>query len=187
MNSLDAFEKRLRNETATVEKEIEPHHQQLETLNERLEGLKRAAELIESEQGAIAELLQAGTANGAIVARGMPTSLTGKVQKATASPRPTDAHKRRAPNTKNGSKTRSRSASRSASQNGGLTRVDMMAAVLKRHPRRTVRELIALLNKEYRWKTTVSAVTGHLYTRRDKFVHIPPDRATNRPVTWSTK
>ena len=63
----------------------------------------------------------------------------------------------------------------------------MMAAVLGRHPRRTVRELIALLNKEYRWKTSESAVTGHLYTRRDKFVHIAPDRATNRPVTWSAK
>jgi hypothetical protein len=76
---------------------------------------------------------------------------------------------------------------RSANQNGGLTRLDMIAAVLKRHPRRTVRELIALLNKEYHWKTTESAVTGHLYTRRDKFVHTPPDRAANRPVTWSSK
>jgi hypothetical protein len=73
------------------------------------------------------------------------------------------------------------------SLNGDLTRVNMIAAVLRRHPRRSVRELIALLNKEYRWKTTESAVTGHLYTRRDKFVHTPPDRTTNRPVTWSSK
>jgi hypothetical protein len=63
----------------------------------------------------------------------------------------------------------------------------MIAAVLRRHPRRSVRELIALLNKEYRWKTTESAVTGHLYTHRDRFVHTPPDRITNRPVTWSAK
>jgi len=63
----------------------------------------------------------------------------------------------------------------------------MVAAVLKRHPRRSVRDLIALLEKEYHWKTTESAVTGHLYTRRDKFVHTPPDRAVNRPVTWSAK
>ena len=76
---------------------------------------------------------------------------------------------------------------RSASHNGGLTRVDMMAAVLRRHPRRTVRELIALLDKEFRWKTNESAVTGKLYTRRDKFVHTQPDRSTNRPVTWSLK
>ena len=75
----------------------------------------------------------------------------------------------------------------SASRNGGLTRVEMMAAVLRRHPRRTVRELIALLAKEFRWKTTESAVTGKLYTRRDKFEHAPPDRSTNRPVTWSLK
>jgi hypothetical protein len=79
------------------------------------------------------------------------------------------------------------SVARSASPNGWLTRVDMMAAVLRRHPRRTVRELIALLDKEFRWKTNESAVTGKLYTRRDKFVHTQPDRSTNRPVTWSLK
>jgi hypothetical protein len=56
---------------------------------------------------------------------------------------------------------------------------------LKRHPRRTVRELISLLDKEFRWKTTESAVTNNLYTRRDKFAHTQADRATNRPVTWS--
>ena len=76
---------------------------------------------------------------------------------------------------------------RAMSHSGGLTRVDMMAAVLRRHPRRTVRELIALLDKEFRWKTNESAVTGKLYTRRDKFVHTQPDRSTNRPVTWSLK
>jgi hypothetical protein len=56
----------------------------------------------------------------------------------------------------------------------------MMAAVLRRHPRRTVRELIALLDKEFHWKTNESAVTG-------KLVHTQPDRSTNRPVTWSLK
>ena len=79
-------------------------------------------------------------------------------------------------------------ASRSlASQNAGLKRVDMIAAVLKRHPRLPVRKLIALLDKEFRWKTNESAVTGKLYTRRDKFVHTQPDRSANRPVTWSLK
>ena len=63
----------------------------------------------------------------------------------------------------------------------------MIAAVLRRHPRRSVQELIALLDKEYRWKTTESAVTSNLYTRRDKFVHTQPDQATDRPVTWSLK
>jgi hypothetical protein len=51
MNYLDTFEKRLHDETATVEKEIESYKQRLEALNNRLEGLKRAAELFESEQG----------------------------------------------------------------------------------------------------------------------------------------
>ena len=78
-------------------------------------------------------------------------------------------------------------ASAPASQNGGLTRVDMIAAVLKRHRRLTVRELIALLDKEFRWKTDEGAVTGKLYTRRDKFVHTQPDRSANRPLTWSLK
>jgi hypothetical protein len=74
------------------------------------------------------------------------------------------------------------------SHNGGLTQVDdMIAAALRRHPRRSVHELIALLDKEFRWKANESAVTGKLYTRRDKFVHTPPDRSTNCPVTWSLK
>jgi hypothetical protein len=63
----------------------------------------------------------------------------------------------------------------------------MIAAVLRRYARRTVRELIALLNKEFRWKANESAVTGKLYTRREQFVHTQPDHSTNRPVTWSLK
>lgn len=169
-----------------VEQEVESHKQQLEALKKRLEGLKRAAELFESEQGAISELLHAGTANGGIIARQVTVSSAAtKAPRATTSPKATVAQGRPAPVGR--SKTPTATSRRSASQNGGLTRLDMIVAVLKRHPRRTVRELIALLNKEYRWKTTESAVTGHLYTRRDKFVHTPPDRAANRPVTWSSK
>ena len=186
MNSLDTFEKRLHDETASVEKEIESCNQQLEALNQRLEGLKRAAELFEAEQGAISELLQVGAANGGVISAEMPTAPAARAQKAAAGPKPT-AQKRRASSTQSRSKAPAGRASGKVSQNGGLTRVDMIAAVLKRHPRRTVRELIALLAKEYRWKTAESAVTGLLYTRRDQFVHTPPDRATNRPVTWSSK
>ena len=76
---------------------------------------------------------------------------------------------------------------RSANNDGRLTRADMMAAVLRRHPRRTVHELIVLLDKEFHWKTNESAVTGKLYTRRDLFVHAQPDRSANRAVTWSLK
>ena len=186
MNSLDTFEKRLSDETAKVEMEIESHKRQLEALDKRLEGLKRAAELFESEQGAIAELLGA-TRNGGVIARGIRTSPVQKEQKAISGPKPTAAQTRRASNSQKRGKALTGKAGRSAGLNNGLTRVDMIAAVLKRHPRRTVRELIALLNKEYRWQTTESAVTGHLYTRRDKFVHTPADRANNRPVTWSSK
>lgn len=186
MNSLNAFEKRLREETASVEAEIESCNQQLEALNQRLEGLKRAAELFESEEEAISELLQAGRVNGGNISGGAQISPVRKAQRAPVSPRLSDAQKRRTSNNQSGSKTPSR-ATRTDSQNGGLKRVDMIAAVLKRHPRRTVRELIELLEQEYRWKTTESAVTGHLYTLRDRFVHTPPDRARNRPVTWSTK
>ena len=187
MNALDVFQKRLRDETATVEKEIQSHNQHLEALNQRLEGLKRAAELFESEQAALSELLQVGTANGGVIARAMPTSAAAKAQATTASPKPTDVQKQRAPNTQSRGKTPAGRTTRKVSQNSSLTRVDMIAAVLKRHPRRTVRELIALLDKEYRWKTTESAVTNNLYTRRDKFVHTQADRSANRPVTWSLK
>jgi hypothetical protein len=51
------------------------------------------------------------------------------------------------------------------------TWVDMIVAVPRRYPRRSFPGLIAVLNKEFRWKTTESAVTGYLYTRRDRFVH----------------
>ena len=186
MNSLDAFEKRLRDETATVEQEIELHNQQLEALNKRLEGLRRAAELLESDQTAIVELLQTGTVNGRTISREMPTAPAARQQATATRFKAAVAPKQVNRSTPSRSKTNPAPRARAASHNG-LTRVDMVAAVLRRHPRRNVRELIALLDKEYHWKTTESAVTGHLYTRRDKFVHTPADRTTNRPVTWSAK
>ena len=185
MNSLDAFEKRLRDETAMVEQEIQLHNQQLKGLNQRLEGLRRAAELLESEETEIVELLQAGTANGRTISRGMPTAHAARPQQTATKSKTGAARKQnRATSTRSNAKTKPNA--RAASHNG-LTRVDIIAAALRRHPRRTVRELIVLLDKEYHWKTTESAVTGHLYTRRDMFVHTPPDCATNRPVTWSAK
>ena len=188
MNSTDAFQKRLRDETVAVEKEIQSHNQQVAALSKRLEGLKRAAELFESEQAAIVELLQTGTSNGSGIPREMPTSPAAKVQKAPTGVKAAAAHNQLGRNSQIGrGKTKTGPNTRTASQNGGLTRVNMIAAVLRRHPRRSVRELIALLDQEYDWKTTESAVTGHLYTRRDRFAHTPPNRSTNRPVTWSLK
>jgi hypothetical protein len=111
------------------------------------------------------------------------------VQRAAACPQPTGAQKPPGRSTKvSQGKTRpAQTVTRAGGRGDGLTRVDMIAAVLRRHAHRSVRELIALLNKEYHWKTTESAVTRNLYTRRDKFVHTPPDRSNNRPVTWSLK
>ncbi len=186
MNSVDTFHKRLRDEIAAVEKEIQSHNQQVESLTKRLEGLKRADELFESDQAAIAELLQTGIANGSGITREMATAPAATMQRAAVSPKATGAQQQLGRRTQVG-RGKMQTGRVPASRNGGLTRVDMIAAVLRRHPRRTVRELIALLDRESRWKTTESAVTGHLYTLRDKFVHTPPDRATNRPVTWSLK
>ena len=188
MNSVGTLQKRLHDETSAVEKDIESHHQQVEALSRRLEGLKRAAELFDSEQAAIAELLQAGTANGGGIPRQISAAPAAKMQKAAVSTKATTARKQVERNAQiDRGKTKTAPNPRAASNNGGLTRVEMIGAVLRRHPRRTVRELIALLDRECHWTTTESAVTGHLYIHRDKFLHTPPDRATNRPVTWSSK
>src|SRR6516225_9732303 len=116
MNYLDTFEKRLHDETATVENEIESYKQRLEALNNRLEGLKRAAELFESEQGAISELLQAGSADGSVIARQMTVLPAAKAERATTSPKPTAGQGRPAPVGR--SKTPTGTTRRSASQNG---------------------------------------------------------------------
>jgi chromosome segregation ATPase len=190
MNSVDTFEKRLCEEIAAVEKEIQAHNQEVEALTRRLEGLKRADELFDSDQAALVELLHASIGNGSGITRERATAPGPTTQRAAANPKTTTLQKQRGHITGGHSNIKTRraqSAARSASQNGRITRVDMMAAVLRRHPHRSVRELIALLDKEFRWKTNESAVTGKLYTRRDKFVHTQPNRSTNRPVTWSLK
>ena len=189
MASVDTFHKRLRDEIAAVEKEIQSHSQQVERLGKRLEGLTRADELFDSDETAIAELLQASMTNGSSATRELATAPATTVQRAATRPQPTGAQPQpgRSTQVSQGKTRPAQTVTRAGDQNGGLTRVDMIAAVLRRHPRRTVRELIALLNQEYHWKTTENAVTRNLYTRRDKFVHTPPDRSSNRPVTWSSK
>jgi hypothetical protein len=185
MNSIDTYQGRLRDEIAAIEKEIQSHSQRIVELNKRLEGLRRAAELFESDQAAITELLRAGMVNGGNI---LATAPPAQKLSALATPNAAAAQQQLRRNTKiSGGQARPKSGARVAKFNGGLTRVDMIAAVLRRHPRRTVRELIALLDQEHRWKTTESAVTGHLYTHRDKFVHTQPDRSSSRLVTWSLK
>jgi hypothetical protein len=188
MASLDTFHKRLRDEIVAVEREIQAHNQQAEMLSKRLEGLRRAIELFGSDQAAVAELLQTSIINGSPNRATAPAPAVA-MQRTAPLAKATGAQKQpgRSSQVSSGNTKRAQPRSRAGGQNGGLSRVDMIAAVLKRHPRRTVRELIALLDKEYRWKTTESAVTRNLYTRRDKFLHTQPDRATNRLVTWSVK
>jgi hypothetical protein len=181
MNSILLFQKRLRDETATVVQEVQ-------ALNERLERLRRAAKLLESEQVAIQELLLISTADEHTNAQGLPISPVAKLPKGATNSKGTAVRKAVNRNAQTGgTKRKTRPIARAAGHYGSLSRVDMIAAALRRHPRRTVRELIALLDKEYRWQTTESAVTGHLYTHRDKFVHTPADRSANRLVTWSSK
>jgi hypothetical protein len=192
MNSVDTFKKRLREETAAVEQKIQAHNQQVEALRKRLEGLKRADELFESDQAAIAELLQASIGNGSGITREIATAPASTMQRVPANPKASSTLQKQLGRTTRSGRgnmktARAQPVAGGTSQHGALTRVDMMAAVLRRHPRRTVRELIVLLEKEFRWKTNESAVTGKLYTRRDKFVHTQPDRSTSRPVTWSLK
>src|ERR1700730_14993275 len=82
MNSAGTLHKRLRDEIAAVEKEIQSHNQQVESLTHRLKGLKRADELFESDQAAIAALLQTRIANGGGITREMATAPAARMQKA---------------------------------------------------------------------------------------------------------
>src|SRR5579864_6016208 len=64
MNSIKTYQKRLRDEVSAVEKDIQSRNEQIEQLNKRLEGLKRAVELFETEEPAMAELLRTNLTDG---------------------------------------------------------------------------------------------------------------------------
>src|SRR6202158_5099677 len=192
MNAVDTYQKRLRDEIAAVEKEIQSHNQQVAALNQRLEGLTRAVELFESEQSAIVELLRTSTPLG--------EGLFGDAPIASAATRAHNAgaHRNATPLQSQSGRVKQKvrgktntitahPAARKAVRNRGLKRIDMIAAVLKRHRGLSVRELIPALDKEFGWKSTASSVTAHLYTNQNRFVHTKPDRAAKRPVTWSLK
>jgi hypothetical protein len=155
-------------------------------LTQRLKGLNRADELFESDQAAIAELLQAGIADGRGITRVMATAPAATMQRAAVSLKATGAQKQLGRLTQVG-RCEMQTGRAPASRNDGLTRLDMIAAVLKRHRGLSLRELIAALDREFRWKSTESHVTALPYTNQKKFAHITPDRAADRPVTWSLK
>jgi hypothetical protein len=189
MSSVDTYQKRLRDELSAVEKGIQSHNQQIEALNKRLGGLKRAVELFESEQTAIVELLRTSIPDGDGLARPMINASVPAAQKTVPGHRAMPPRTRTRRITHNGrgeTKTQARPTADKASQNGGLKRIDMIAAVLKRRSGLSVRDLIAALGKEFGWKCTESNLTGHLYTN-PKFAHTKGDRSANRPVIWSLR
>jgi prophage DNA circulation protein len=191
MNAVDTHQKRLHDEIAAVEKEIQSHNQQVAALNQRLEGLKRAVELFKSEQSAIVELLRTSTPLGEGLFEDAPIASVATAQNAGAhhNATPLQSQSGRVTQKVRGktNSTTAHPAARRAVRNSGLKRIDMIAAVFKRHRGLSVRELIAALDKEFGWKSTESGVTAHLYTNQNRFVHTKPDRAANRPVTWSLK
>src|ERR1700730_2876813 len=152
MDSLQRYQKRLRDEVAAVEEETQSHNQQVAALNQRREGLKRAVELFESEQSAIVELLRTSTPLGEGLFGDAPIASAVTTQNA-------GAHRKAAPlQSQSGRVTQkvrgktntitAHPAARKAVRNGGLQRIHMSAAVLKRHRGLSVRESIDALENE---------------------------------------
>jgi hypothetical protein len=185
-SSVETYQKRLRDEVSLVEQEVESHNQQIETLNTRLEGLKRALELCDSEQTAVAELLRTGIPGLEFEVAKRPRSSASAPQKAAPNRKPPAGRGAAATRYTQRAGKPSTAAVRAASD-GGMKRVDMIAATLKRHPRLTVRELIAALDRQFGWKCGESNLTAHLYTNPDRFSHSKADRAGKQLVTWSLR
>jgi len=173
-------QKRLREEIAAVEKEIESHSGQTEQLNKRLEGLKRAVDLVESEQPAIAELLRANLAdrNGALPEiAAQPTATRSKA----ASSRKQISHKAAWSPSHNGrGKTKTAQARPIAPQGESKRRSQAPFRIERSPPDLWARQRIWL-------ETTESSATVHLYTNPRRFAHTKADRCANRLVTWSLK
>src|SRR5712691_5584477 len=106
----------------------------VETLTQQLQWLKRADELFESDQAAIAELLQTSIANGSGITREMATAPAATMQRTAVSLKATGTQPQLEHRAQIG-RGKVQTGRAPASQNGGLTRVDMIAAVLKRHSR----------------------------------------------------
>jgi hypothetical protein len=186
-SSVETYQKRLRDELSQVEREIESHNQQIETLNTRLEGLKRALELCDSEQSAVAELLRTGVPGLKFAPANLSRAPAATSQKSASARNsvPMRQPARAMRNAKRGGKATVPAAR--GTSNGAMKRVDMIAAALKRHPRLTVRELIAALDRDFGWKCGESNLTAHLYTNPERFAHSKADRAGKQLVAWSLR
>jgi hypothetical protein len=190
MDLVATFQKRGQDDLAAVENEINGCNQQIEVLNKRLEGLKRARELFESDPAAITELLRSSTPvengvrnNGEPAEqkpppRSVSPKLTVAVGRAKAH-QPLNARKKAA--------QAHLTQMRDANNNGKVKRTDLIAAVLQETPEMTIQEIIMVLNKEFGWKSTESNLTGHLYTNPKMFTHTKADRSGKTPIRWSLK
>ena len=198
-DSVETFHrKRLRDEAAAVENEINVCNRQIEALNKRLEGLKRARELLDSEPAAVTELLRTSTQveDGARNIQ-EPASAAVKTSAQKSQPRRAsrklDAAPARAKPDRSLSAREQKAAQahlaqvRDASGNGTVKRTDLIAAVLRTAPQTTLQELIKALNREFGWKCSASNLTGHLYTNPKMFTHTEADRSGKNPIRWSLK
>jgi predicted nucleic acid-binding Zn-ribbon protein len=196
MDSVATFQKRVQDELAAVENEINGYNQQIEALNKRLEGLKRARELFESDPAAITELLRSstpaenGTSNKQELAT--PSTAARTPQTRNTSPKLTaTAGRAKAYQPLNAREHKAAQAHltqvREANSNGKVKRTDLIAAVLQGTPEKTIEEIIMVLNKEFGWKSTESNLTGHLYTNPKMFTHTKADRSGKTPIRWSLK
>jgi hypothetical protein len=88
MNSLDTFRKRIRGEIAAVGHEIQSFNQQVEALTQRLDGLKCADELFDSDQTAVFELLQAAGTDGSNILRQAANVIPATLGQRAVSPKP---------------------------------------------------------------------------------------------------
>jgi hypothetical protein len=203
MDLVKTYQKRLQDGIAAVGHDITVRTQQIELLNKRLEGLKRALELFRSDQAAITELLRTSiegevgplatqpaavrpaaaskvSSSAKLKARVSPAKSATAFAGSSRPPRQLGA---RAQKAARAHLTELREANRS----GKVKRTALIAALLQGTPELTVQELIVGLNQEFAWKCTASNLTGHLYTNPKMFTHTAADRAGKNPVRWSLK
>ena len=199
MDLVKTYQKRLQDGIAAVEHDITARTQQIEGLTKRLEGLKRARELFDSEPAAVTELLRTSTQaeNGARniqeLASAAPVKASARKSQPRSASRKLDAAPGRAKPHQSLSAHEQKAAQahlaqmRDASHNGKVKRTDLIAAVLRTTPQTTLQDLIRALNREFGWKCTANNLTGHLYTNPQMFTHTEADRSGKNPIRWSLK
>jgi len=198
LNSLETYQERLHSELAAAEDDIKDHNQQIEALTKRIESLKRALELFDSDQAAIAELLridgQVPNGAGGILEESNPSAAKMSAAKAV---RPTAIRKAKASSAVSSEPprqlgVRAQQAARkhldeirAANQSGKVKRTELITAVLQNTPGLTNQEIIDALKKEFGWDCKESNLTGQLYTHPESFTHTPGDRSGKNPSRWS--